>query len=271
MLKVIVNCGPCEHFIARCFDSLRSQSHCAWQAFVTIDPCGDRTWERAVAARGRDPRIRIHANRKRLFAMRNLIAGVERSGRNPEDVIVVLDGDDWFATPRALRIVHETYAQHDCWMTYGSWIADELHWHGMQRGMWPAYAAGTTDFRNAEWHGTALRTWKRWLWWRIHDRDFRDAAGTYFKVTEDRAAMLPMLEMSGTAKARHIPEALMVYNRSNPHACGKTRYDEMLANARYLATRRPYARLSTQQCWISPLAGDRISAAGKCSFMNSTV
>jgi glycosyltransferase involved in cell wall biosynthesis len=271
MLKVIVNCGACEEFIARCLDSLRSQCYTGWQAYVTVDPWGDRTFERALAAGGRDGRIRVIENRKRRYAMRNLIAGVERSGADPEDIVVVLDGDDWLATPHALRILAETYAQYDCWMTYGSWIADEARWQGIQRGMWPAYAAGTTDFRKAEWRGTALRTWKRWLWERIDDSDFRDGRGNYFAVTEDRATMLPMLEMSGTGKARHIAEALMVYNRSNPQACGKTRYDEMISNAHYLGTRRPYARLNMQQCWTSPFAGGRISAVGKCSLINSTV
>jgi glycosyltransferase involved in cell wall biosynthesis len=271
MLKAIVNCGACEEFIARCLDSLLSQRYQHWHAYVTMDPWGDKTMERAAAAAGRDARIRICENRKRQYAMRNLIAGVGRSGSDPEDIIVVLDGDDWLATPHALQIVAETYAQYDCWMTYGSWIADEPRWQGVQRGMWPAYATSTTDFRKAEWRGTALRTWKRWLWERIDDRDFRDWRGNYFVVTEDRAAMLPMLEMSGTGKARHIAEALMVYNRSNPHACGRTRYDEMIANAHYLGTRRAYARLKMQQCWTSPFAGGRISAAGKCSLINSTV
>ena len=33
--------------------------------------------------------------------------------------MVVLDGDDWFATPDALGIIHETYRRRNCWMTYG--------------------------------------------------------------------------------------------------------------------------------------------------------
>jgi len=55
--------------------------------------------------------------------------------------------------------------------------------------------------------------------------------------------MLPMLEMSGTEKARHIEEVLMIYNRSSPYACAYTRRNEMLANSEYLKTRPPYPRL----------------------------
>ena len=55
--------------------------------------------------------------------------------------------------------------------------------------------------------------------------------------------MLPMLEMSGTGRARHIPEVLMVYNRSSPHACVYTCREEMFANEDYIRSCPPYARL----------------------------
>jgi glycosyltransferase involved in cell wall biosynthesis len=243
MLKVLINCGPCEAFIERCLDSLRAQSYRHWQAFVTADHCGDRTFANAVSARGRDRRIFLHRNRKRLYSMVNLINAVRRSQSQPEDVLVVLDGDDWFATTDALSIIAAAYRQTKCWMTYGSWLSDRTSDAGVHRGLWPAYAEGTTDFRNGMWLGTAVRSWKRWLWDLIDDRDFRNARGEYFQVVEDRACMLPMLEMAGTARATHIPQAIMIYNRSTPYACGKTRYQEMLANCRYLQSRPPYPRL----------------------------
>ena len=190
--------------------------------------------------------------------MRNLVNGIRLSGADPEDVIVVLDGDDWLSTDRALRIIANAYDGSDCWMTYGSWTSNMMGENRRYGGMWPPYPPETTDFRRTRWLGTAVRTWKRWLWDLIDDRDFRDAAGNYFRVTEDQAAMLPMLEMSGTERARHIPDVLMVYNRSSPHACGLTCCGEMLANGEYLRTRAPYSRLrqkpallNTQQCCIS--------------------
>jgi glycosyltransferase involved in cell wall biosynthesis len=239
VLKIIVNCGPAELYIARCLASIRSQSFVDWQAYVTIDPCGDETHRHASLARVGDPRIYIHRNDNRQFTMANLIQGIRWSAAQREDVVVVLDGDDWFATPGALQIIHDTYRRFDCWMTYGSWVSD----HPRMPGMWPAYPENVSDFRNHQWLGTAVRTWKRWLWDLIDDRDFRDAKGNYFRVTEDQASMLPMLEMSGTRKAKHIKNVLMVYNRTSPHACADTRRDEMLANTDFLKTRPRYSRL----------------------------
>ncbi len=238
-MRIIVNCGPAEDYITRCLSSIRSQSLTEWQANVTIDPCGDATDRLALLAREDDARLHIHCNRVRMYSMANLIQGIRRSSAAPEDIIVVLDGDDWFATPHALRVIDETYREFNCWMTYGSWVPDEP----IMQGMWPAYPENVSDFRTYEWLGTAIRTWKRWLWDLIDDRDFRDAQGNYFRVTEDQAVMLPMLEMSGTRKAKHIQQALMVYNRTSPYACAYTRRDEMLANCEYIRKLPPYSRL----------------------------
>ncbi|WP_263352900.1 glycosyltransferase family 2 protein [Acidicapsa acidisoli] len=253
MMKIIVNCGPAELYIGKCLASIRSQSCTDWEAYVTIDPCGDRTAERAYETRESDSRIHIHVNATQQFSMVNLIQGVQRSGDDPEDILIVLDGDDWFATEDSLKIIRGTYRTFGCWMTYGSWISD----HAMMPGRWPAYPDGTIDFRTHDWLGTAVRTWKRWLWDHIDDRDFRDATGNYFRVTEDQAAMLPMLEMSGTRRAKHIADVLMIYNRSSPFACAYVRREEMLANAEYLKSRPRYRRLETQP--VHELAGESLT------------
>jgi hypothetical protein len=198
------------------------------------------TYRQAALAQAGDFRIQVHRNGRRRYTMVNLIRAIRRSAAHREDVIVVLDGDDWFATPDALRIIHDTYQQSNCWMTYGSWVSDLPQMHGM----WPAYPEDLTNFRGHPWLGTAVRTWKRWLWDMVDDRDLRDASGNYFCVTEDQAAMFPMLEMSGTGRARHIKDVLMIYNRSSPHACCYTRRDEMLANEAYIRAQPAYPRLT---------------------------
>jgi glycosyltransferase involved in cell wall biosynthesis len=246
MLKLLINCGACESFIALCLDSVKSQTYGDWQAFVTVDPCGDRTFAAATSARDGDPRIYIEKNPTRRYAMHNLVNGIGRSGADLEDIIVVLDGDDWFATDRALDVIAGTYRMFDCWMTYGSWISNVAGPSGRYDGSWPAYPDRTTDFRRSRWLGTAIRTWKKWLWDHIDDKDLRDSSGEYFRVSEDQAVMLPLLEMSGTSRAKHIAKPLMVYNKATPHSTAKTMVEEILRNADLLARRPPYALLAVK-------------------------
>lgn len=239
MLKIISNCGPCEPFIGKCIDSLRAQTYREWEAYVTIDPWGDRTYEAAVEAACGDRRIHVHRNDERLYAMVNLIGGVGRSNAAPEDVIVVVDGDDWLHTERALEIIARTYARHDCWLTYGSWISN----HPNDPGRWPPYDDGEIHFRQTYWRATAIRTFKKWLWDLVDERDFRDPQGNYFRVVEDLAVMFPMLEMSTTAKARHVAEVLLMYNRANPYCAADIMRDETYANTATIRARQPYAPL----------------------------
>jgi glycosyltransferase involved in cell wall biosynthesis len=243
-LKLIVNCGPCEAFIGQCLQSVRAQTNREWQAYVNVDPCGDETFSVAMRARDGDARIHIQQNAERRYAMHNLVEGVRRSGEDPEDVIVVLDGDDWLSTNHALSTIAEAYSNSDCWMTYGSWISNRMGPNGKYGGMWPAYPPETTDFRHTRWLGTAMRTWKRWLWEHIDDRDLRDDSGEYLRVSEDQAVMLPLLEMSGTSRARHIPTMLMVYNKRTPWSTAITMPEEILRNARLLEAKPSYARLT---------------------------
>jgi glycosyltransferase involved in cell wall biosynthesis len=242
-LKLIINCGPCERYISQCVDSVRSQTYSEWKAYVTVDACRDGTYDAALRAAGRDRRIHVVSNKRRMYSLCNLIRAIRRSRAAPDDVIVILDGDDWFAHRGALRIIADTYAEHNCWMTYGSWISNWVEKSGERTGMWPAYPDGTTNFRHVRWLGTAVRTWKKWLWDRVDDRDLRDATVGYYRVSEDQATMLPLLEMSTTRKARHIPEALMIYNQTNPWNSGLHMTAEMDRNALHLDKQKPYLPL----------------------------
>lgn len=245
MLKIVINCGLCEDYVGACLRSVRMQNFTDWQAFVTIDRRGDRTHERALAAAEGDDRFVITRNERRLYPMENIIRAIRRSNADAEDVIVILDGDDWLITERAFEIVAAEYENpdentDDCWLTYGSWISNsERH-----PGRWSAYPDGA-DFRSHPWLGTALRTWKKWLFDLIDERDLRDASGRYFRVAEDVACMFPMLEMATTARARHIAEPLLLYNLRSHHDPKRRMVEEGIRNVADLRARRRYDALET--------------------------
>ncbi len=241
--QIIVNCGPCEEYIQKCIRSIRSQTYSNWSATVSVDPSGDATFERAIEVCRDTPRISLTLNSSRRFAMENLVLGIARSQAAPEDVIVILDGDDWFRSNDALQTIAATYRDTGCWMTYGSWLSNLTE----MPGLWPPYPDGTTNFRQIRWLGTAVRTWKKWLWDLVDDRDLRDDDDTYFQVAEDLATMYPMLEMSGTDRARHIKTPLMLYNNANPAGAAKIRRENMMRNARLIRSRPPYRRLDRDQ------------------------
>jgi glycosyltransferase involved in cell wall biosynthesis len=258
MLKIVINCGRCEAFIGNCLASVKRQSFGDWQALVTIDRRGDATYARALEAAAGDDRIVITQNARRLYPMRNIVRALERGGADAEDVVVILDGDDWLIDDDAFARIADAYESTGCWLTYGSWISNQ----DGHPGRWPAYAEGTTDFRGERWLGTAVRTWKKWLFDRIDPADFRDERGRWLRVTEDLACMFPMLEMATTRRAHHIAEPLMLYNRSSHHDPKRRMADEGIRNAQWLRSRPRYAPLSFTKApdWSSLTAEVRFPA-----------
>jgi glycosyltransferase involved in cell wall biosynthesis len=244
--KVIINCGPCGEFIGDCLSSVRAQSFASWEAFVTVDPCGDDTWKHAVAAAKRDPRIHLHRNKIRRYSMHNLIRAIVRSKADHEDVIASLDGDDWLSDRDALRLIADTYERYDCWVTYGSWVSNVVGPSGRPDGLWPAYPDDTTDFRRNRFLGTAVRTWKKWLWDHLRDADLRGESGEYVKVSEDQMIMIPLLEMCGTARSRHIAAPIMTYNKLVRYEPDDEITNQGLRNGYLIDQRTPYLRLRSK-------------------------
>ena len=89
-----------------------------------------------------DARIIVTRNLTPLYSMANLVRAIERSQAQPEDGIVVLDGDDWLDTDQALQVIVGTYNNYDCWPTYGSWVPNVDDGYV---GQWPPYPEGITD------------------------------------------------------------------------------------------------------------------------------
>jgi glycosyltransferase involved in cell wall biosynthesis len=264
-LRIVINCGPCEEFIRTCLESVIDQSFRNWAAYVTVDPCGDKTFANAVKVAAAEPRIHVRRTLTRRYSLQNLVDTITCSNAGPEDIIVMLDGDDWFASRDALRMIAEMYEHSGCWMTYGSWLSNVPGPNGRYDGLWPAYAEGTSDFRHTRWLGTAVRTWKKWLWDLIDDSDLRGSSGDYFRIAEDQAIMLPMLEMSGTVWAKHIPDPIMVYNKTIRYVIPEALEAERQEVATLIDRRAPYRRLEEKPYRRSARGGVRRVVANSCS------
>lgn len=145
-----------------------------------------------------------------------------------DDVIVMLDGDDWFASDWALEHVSRAYAA-GAMMTYGSFM-----WRDGRIGFGSPVG---TDPRAEPWRASHLKTCRAGLIKRIKDADLRRTDGEYFRCAGDQALMLPMLEMAG-ARATWIPEILYCYN-APPYVASADAFSEV----RTIRERPRYERL----------------------------
>jgi len=142
---------------------------------------------------------------------RGSLANIERVVRlaDPEDIIILWDSDDFFASKGVLHRIGREYEDPHCWMTYGgyrTWPAGHMHYSGAYTN--PRLA------RNTHWKCAPPRSFRAWLFQELADDDLRDEHGEFWLMATDQAICLPLLEMAGN-HAKYISTVLYHYNTTN--------------------------------------------------------
>ena len=236
---VIINAWKASRFLPLCLASLRMQTYSDWRAVVTVDEATNEDSVAAEAAVDGDARISLVHCARRLYVLQNTALAVRNSEAAPEDIVAILDGDDWLARVDALELVARAH-RAGAWVTYGSWVSNHRSQDYPSR--LPAYPEGV-DLRWYPWLATAMRTFRRGLFDRIRPEDLGDEQGRYFRCCPDPALMLPAMEMAGPERVTHIPEPIYFYNRDYGGAVADTRRREQEATAALIRSRPPYERL----------------------------
>jgi glycosyltransferase involved in cell wall biosynthesis len=155
-------------------------------------------------------------NDKNYGALYGMVKAIEQMNCHDQDVIVIIDGDDWLAHEDVLKHLRKIYTNEDVHLTWGQC---EIY----PRGKMPMKYAQPIpemvikqklyrDIPFVFWH---LGTFKYFLWKHIDDKDLRDIDGEYLRIMKDKATLYPMLEMAGK-KIRFVGETLYIYNLENP-------------------------------------------------------
>ncbi|MGJ8670784.1 MAG: glycosyltransferase family 2 protein [Oceanococcus sp.] len=226
----------CESWVEKCLKSIQNQSYKHFYCVFIDALSGDRTYERAKAAVSDDERFHVLQNEKRQYPLANLLQATALSAVSDQDVVVVVDGDDWLKHDRVLENLAALYSDPEVWLSYGSCelvrpttrkAQFKKHLLGAaQRGSAAPYP---TVARQNNWYryhpgsflATHLRSYRKFLWDHIRDEDLRDEDGEYFAAAGDVACMWPMMEMATDKHIRYVPEILYVYN--NDHGLSENR------------------------------------------------
>lgn len=174
-------------------------------------------------------------------ALAGIVEGIHSFNCKDDDVIVMLDGDDWLYDEHALNIVEKVYTEEEVYLTWGQFqtyppdclkmnyalpIFDEVIEKQLYREIVDIFGH--------------LKTYRYGLFKKIKDEDLRDPeSGEYFRVSWDKALMYPMLEMAAH-KVRFIPERLYVYNIVNPLSDYAINRKEQIAATEFIRNKPRY-------------------------------
>lgn len=193
-LIFIVPFRNCFHYIEECANSLLSQDYTNWVAYFS----DDKSFDYSHIKIPKDNRFIYHRNEDRTHTIINIHQTILRANPEPNDVICILDGDDFLCRSDAMKIVNSLY-QDKTLLTYGQYL---FPWG--EHGHCKPYK-NELDFLNNlknEFLASHLKTFKYKLYKKFLSLDpkleyFKSKNGDFFSMTGDVALMTPLMEIAG--------------------------------------------------------------------------
>lgn len=212
-IKIITPFYNAAEFIERCASTLVTQKYDNYQMIFVDDCSTDNSYDKLPHD---DQRAIIIRNEVRKTALENIHDAIMNHCES-DDIVVLVDGDDWLPNKNVLSYINEQYNKNDCWIMYG-----QAAWTDGRRGFASAYTKEDfNDIRNAKFRVSHLRTFRAGLYhsMKLQDPEFsglKDSKGEFYKSSYDTAIMFPILEMAGHEKTLFNDKVIYTYNRDNP-------------------------------------------------------
>jgi len=227
-----------EEFCVKNIESVLCQEYQNFRV-IYIDDCSkDNTYKIAkdvFEKWGRPDRYILLHNKNRYGAMANLYRAIHRC--KPNEIVVTLDGDDWFSHEKVLEWLNTVYSHNNTWLTYGQYIDYPNYTFGCNRSIhWDKWSPST--FRKHRWITSHLRTFYAGLFHQIKLEDFY-YKDSFYQMAWDLSMIFPMIEM-GWGHVRFIPDVLYVYNKLNPINDDKVNIKLQESLSEQIKSKKPY-------------------------------
>jgi glycosyltransferase involved in cell wall biosynthesis len=240
--KIIVPSYNNEKWIKSCIRSVKKQSYQNYECIIIDDCSTDNSVQIIKQEIKDDNKFTFIQNKNRKLALENIYKSISISQPNDEDIVVTLDGDDFFYGSEVLNYVNDVYEQHGCLVTYGSYV----HYPSGERGKFskkiPDQIINNNSFRESAWMSSHMRTFKIKLWNKIEKNDLLEPDGRFCDGAWDMVFMFPMLEMAGH-RSYFIDQILYVYNRSNPLNEDKVNHRKIIESEMRIRKMKKYERI----------------------------
>lgn len=241
-IVVIIPSYNNRRWYQRNLSSVLIQHYDEFRAIYIDDYSSDDTGqlvERFIADHNSSDSINLIRNPLRVGALQNLYNAIHSCA--DDEIVILLDGDDWLAHDEVLGKINEIYTSTNCWMTYGQYRSWPDNMFGFSAEI-TFDVIETNSFRRSEWRSSHLRSFYAWLFKSIKKADLLNPDGTFYQMAWDQAIMFPMLEMSGHC-AKFIREVLYIYNAANPINDHKVDRQLQRSLETKIRGQTPYARL----------------------------
>lgn len=221
-IVVLVPFRNIGHYIIDCVNSLLNQQYDNYEAYLLDDQSDDNTLDLIDEEFDQIHKLR---NEKRLGPMENIAKALINLPLDDEDIVVLLDGDDFIFGEYAFRILNEQY-NSNILLTFGQYI-DNFG----RIGHCSAYTKDEfNNLRKSTWKASHPKTFKYKLFKAFLGLDpnlkslkFDD--GRFFMASSDMGIMIPLMEVAGYENVCFISNVLYCYrlHENNDHVSDRGR------------------------------------------------
>jgi glycosyltransferase involved in cell wall biosynthesis len=200
-------------FLEKCVATLLSQKYDNFKIIFIDDCSSDGSWDLLPHDEANVLCIR---NTERKTALENIHYAIMNHCQ-PDDIVVLVDGDDWLPHKKVLTEINDIYNREGCKVMYG-----QAAWTDGRRGFARAYDKETfANLRRTPFFVSHIRTFRANLYHEIGEQDptfscMKDADGNFYRMTYDVAILFPIMEIAGFENLYFNDTILYIYNRSNP-------------------------------------------------------
>ncbi len=225
--------------------SIFTQKYDNYRVVIIDDHSEDKTAsliENYIQEHNQEYKCTLIRNERRCCKMANIYKAIHAC--EDHELIVMLDGDDWFTDDGVLRYLNELFQSNDIWVTAGGYVEWPSGHPGFGRPI-PQEIVDQNKFRLYRSGTSAMRAFYAWLFKQIKLEDFF-IDGHFFKVASDPAKMIPMYEMAGNRIAYNYRK-VYVYNRATAINDDKVNSALQGKTCEYIFSRKNYEKLSGPQ------------------------
>lgn len=208
-----------EKWIETNLNSVLCQTYPHWEAVFINDGSTDKTEELYHQIVKDDPRFTYIKHNKSMLAQG---IGTKipfwETVKDPDLILVNLDGDDWLATENTLEQYNDFYNKYDPWVTWGRMLVytgdDNPGEANPQNSPYPPFVDKYALYRRDVWRASHLRTCRNFLYQKIKIKtsSFSKLNNMEFLHGGDLCEMYPLLEMAPLGKALPVPFFSVVWN-----------------------------------------------------------
>ena len=110
-----------EQWIENAIKSVKAQNYKDFRHIIIDDMSSDNGAQVIKESIENDDRFIFIENTEKKFALGNIYDALASTNIEDEEIIVILDGDDWLACADCLSVINETYNKTNCLLTFGSY------------------------------------------------------------------------------------------------------------------------------------------------------